>query len=266
MRTIQHKDYSTKDRLFFVGDIHGHYKLFKDALEVLQIGKSDQVVAVGDLIDRGEQSLQTLTHFLYADNCDSVLGNHDHFMVKTLAGKRMHMSDASLWYYNGGAWSLSENTEMLKGLAKAVDEAFPVLMLIEYKGTKVAVSHAEIPTNCIKEAKRRLAPITANVATADDLQLLCDQQKFKEEFLWGRSKIYAEEDNVVAGVDLTVHGHTVTFDKPGDPALPIQKGNQIFLDTGSVFNGGRLTFAELIDGELQYHQFWFDIDGELQVL
>ena len=267
MKTIDYKNYSDKDRLFFVGDLHGDYKLFREAYKFLQLGDKDQLISVGDLIDRGSQNIECLTHFLHANNCDSVLGNHDQFMVKAL--NSMKMSDWGLWFQNGGYWAESYPRPLLRGLAEAVINKFPLLMLISYKGTEVAVSHAEIPGTCIKTLRKQLAPITENIRDANGLDRLVQQRLLKEEFIWGRNIIKMPEKDVlpVEGVDLTVHGHSVTFGfREDEQPLPVQLANRHYIDTGAIFKGGRLTFAELVEGELQYTQFWYDENKELCIL
>lgn len=69
---------------FVVGDIQGCYKGLRKLLKKAEFDpKQDKLWAVGDLIARGPQSLETM-QYLYdlGDHFDTVLGNHDlHLMA-----------------------------------------------------------------------------------------------------------------------------------------------------------------------------------------
>lgn len=264
MKTFEHIDLNDRERVFFVGDIHGDSKLFEHAVNFLGLSEKDYLVCTGDLIDRGEASVDVLTRVLMSTNMTSVLGNHDHFMVKAMNNRKM--SNFALWYQNGGYWAEQHDRAFVQGLANAVEEQFPLALIVWYKDTKVLVTHAEVPTGDLKVLERKLTPITGSVKSDEDLARLVAQQKLREEIMWGRNRIY-EGEQFVSGVDLTIHGHTVTqCVREDEEPLPLQLGNQHWIDTGACFTGGRLTIAELVDGELQYTQFWFDSDNELCIV
>ena len=65
--------------IYAVGDIHGCYDELRQLLDQLSFDPtSDELWAVGDLINRGPKSLHVL-EYLYGlgDHCRVVLGNHD---------------------------------------------------------------------------------------------------------------------------------------------------------------------------------------------
>ncbi len=73
---------------YVVGDIQGCYKGLKKLLKKVSFNPNrDKLWAVGDLIARGEQSLETL-EFLYdlGDSFDTVLGNHDLHLIASAHG------------------------------------------------------------------------------------------------------------------------------------------------------------------------------------
>ena len=75
---------------YVVGDIQGCYSGLRSLLEKVEFNSArDKLWAVGDLIGRGPESLQTL-EFLYAlgDRFDTVLGNHDLNLLAIYAGIR----------------------------------------------------------------------------------------------------------------------------------------------------------------------------------
>jgi len=65
------------DRHLIVGDIHGRYDLFKKTLKAANYNPdTDVVYCVGDLIDRGDDSIGVLD-FFSQPRCYSVAGNHE---------------------------------------------------------------------------------------------------------------------------------------------------------------------------------------------
>ena len=81
---------------YAVGDIQGCYQSFQKLLKKIQFdAKADQLWLVGDLINRGPQSLETL-RFIYAnrESIHCVLGNHDlHFLAVEAGAKRPSRKD-----------------------------------------------------------------------------------------------------------------------------------------------------------------------------
>lgn len=75
---------------YIVGDIQGCFEGLQRLLKKVEFSpKSDQLIAVGDLIGRGPQPLETL-NYLYSleERFDTVLGNHDLHLLAIYAGIR----------------------------------------------------------------------------------------------------------------------------------------------------------------------------------
>ena len=71
-----------------VGDIQGCYKSFMELLEKIQFNpKVDKLWVAGDLVNRGEGSLETL-EYLYSirESVEIVLGNHDITLIAAYYG------------------------------------------------------------------------------------------------------------------------------------------------------------------------------------
>jgi Calcineurin-like phosphoesterase len=69
-----------------IGDPHGCYEEMMELIELAEIDISKHVViCVGDLVDRGPFSDHVLQYFMTRDNALSVLGNHDHKLLRYLA-------------------------------------------------------------------------------------------------------------------------------------------------------------------------------------
>lgn len=60
-----------------IGDIHGCYEELMELLARVKFGPDDRVVAVGDLITKGEKNREVLDLFIDDERFSSVIGNHD---------------------------------------------------------------------------------------------------------------------------------------------------------------------------------------------
>ena len=75
-------------RTFVVGDIHGCYDELLALVEAVGLGESDRLVAVGDLVTKGEKSREVLELFMSDARFSSVIGNHDRALLEYWKGLR----------------------------------------------------------------------------------------------------------------------------------------------------------------------------------
>jgi predicted phosphodiesterase len=80
-------------RTIVIGDIHGCYDEFVALLDKVQAGADDRIVAVGDLIVKGERNREVLDHFMADARCSSVLGNHDRAILRYWRGQKKRLSE-----------------------------------------------------------------------------------------------------------------------------------------------------------------------------
>ena len=67
---------------FVIGDIHGSFKQFIDLLKKINYKQhEDKIILVGDLVNRGPESLAVLNYCMANPNITSVLGNHDLYLL-----------------------------------------------------------------------------------------------------------------------------------------------------------------------------------------
>lgn len=208
-------------RILIVGDIHGELEGLKQVLASKNWDKEkDLLISVGDLIDRGPDSVGTLR--FAKENMECVLGNHDSFMVDQITG-----FDATIptWMSNGGTWVVKDEKEYYKVAAEVGSWllALPVALQVELDTKElIGIIHAEIPPN---------------ISDWDLFTRMLSNGRVVQSAIWGRSRIRSDLHNEIKGIKHLFVGHTVVNEW-------VQLGNIFYLDTGAVFTK-RLTIAEI---------------------
>lgn len=64
-------------RYFVIGDIHGCYAELQDLLDKASLNSDDQIISIGDLIDRGDDSASVVQFFRDTPNASAIMGNHE---------------------------------------------------------------------------------------------------------------------------------------------------------------------------------------------
>ncbi|MCP3965490.1 MAG: metallophosphoesterase [Lentisphaerae bacterium] len=96
--------------VYLFSDIHGNMQAYKTIKNYLkrELKKNDQVICVGDLIDRGPQSVSILIDYAKMMRFDPryhfVFGNHEWILAKVLAANK----SLKHWYKCGGITLLKE--------------------------------------------------------------------------------------------------------------------------------------------------------------
>lgn len=208
-------------RVFAVGDIHGEITKLNEKLKEIGFDKNlDILFSVGDLIDRGEDSLSCLA-LIQEPWFESVRGNHEDMMINAVVNN--DENHANCWMANGGAWYVNLNQEdrmYANDLAKIASEKLPYVIEISYQGKKIVICHADYPNN----------NYTGEI---DDHDLF--------NIVWSRERIEAVRrcmpTEPIKGADMFVFGHTPL-------RKPFRVDNCLYIDTGAVF-GKELTIIQL---------------------
>ena len=66
-----------------IGDIHGCFYELQDLLEKAGIGDDDEIIALGDIVDRGPESPKVLDFFTNTHNARSLMGNHERKHIRS---------------------------------------------------------------------------------------------------------------------------------------------------------------------------------------
>ena len=63
--------------IFAMSDIHGQYELFRNLMEQIPLGKDDTLYVLGDVVDRGPDSMKILKYMMANPNIIPIMGNHE---------------------------------------------------------------------------------------------------------------------------------------------------------------------------------------------
>lgn len=206
-----------KGRDFIVGDLHGMFDCLRSELTNVGFDPiNDRLVSVGDLVDRGTDSLMCLG-LLMNPWFFGVRGNHEQLMIDSMRGQ-----DRKAWQRNGGEWADSYDKRALRRIAARARMMPLALTLHTRGGAKIGITHAECPV--------------------DDWDLIADagaNPELRHRIVWGRQVLEAGQPVNTRNVDLTIHGHTPI-------EAPARLGNALFIDTGCCYDG-RLTLLQAED-------------------
>lgn len=212
---IKYFDKNTKGRDFFVGDIHGEVSKLKQKMQEVGFNTEvDRIFSVGDLVDRGEDSvaganLVKLPYFF------AVQGNHENMSIRYPLGNM----DSDLYRRNGGGWMI----DLDKGKSQEISDILrdlPYMIEVETEHGRVGVVHAEVAGD-----------------NWNSCQMKLNLKPTREMVMWGRDKITYKDNTEISGIDFVVVGHTPL-------TKPAKLGNVFYIDTGAVF-GRELTFKTI---------------------
>lgn len=201
--------------IYIVGDLHGCRQLLDERLREVNFDFSqDLLVAVGDLIDRGPDSLGCLT-LLTEPWFRSVRGNHEEMAIAALT-----VGQHSAWIRNGGDWFYELSGPGMIEAKHALSQCrlLPLILHIVQGSRIVVVAHADYP-----------AAVYAWGAVVD-----------ATDVVWSRTRLERLQNGTgaeIRGADAFYFGHT-----PLD--TPLHAFNQHYIDTGAVF-GHSLTLAQI---------------------
>lgn len=202
------------EKIFAVGDIHGHYNKLVALMDKIDIDKEkDTLIFIGDYIDRGPSSYEVVEHLIrlkmHYKNIVFLKGNHEDMLEKYLAG-----TDRLSYLANGGHKTLEQYLMRRQG-----ENAYPIpsehldfikSLVLFYQTDDYIFVHAGL---------RKKVPLERQNPT---------------DLLWIRN------DFILSNYDFgkrVIFGHTPFSE-------PLVQPNKIGIDTGAVY-GNKLTCVEL---------------------
>lgn len=125
-------------RDFVIGDLHGSFNCLVNLLQNLKFDfKKDRMFSVGDLIDRGPDSMKCL-ELLTTTWFHPVLANHEQLMIESIDEPAYKY----YWDINGGGWCIPQEHPLLMELVRQL----PFMITVKLPdGGRVHIVHAELP-------------------------------------------------------------------------------------------------------------------------
>ncbi|HEY8515769.1 MAG TPA: metallophosphoesterase family protein [Candidatus Binatia bacterium] len=214
-------------RLLCVGDVHGCAPELERLITDVDPGPDDQLVFLGDYVDRGPASRDTVELLLeLRERLPATVllrGNHEEMFLDFLG---LGGANKEAFFWNGGAQTLASYG--LAGLARepAAEAAL----------AKVPASHLELFASLeLRWQADGFAFVHAGVRPGVPLE-----QQRREDLLWIREEFLLHDHGLE---DTVVFGHTPCRD------VWFGRGRKIGLDTGCVY-GGKLSCLDLTQGIL----------------
>jgi serine/threonine protein phosphatase 1 len=227
--------------IYAVGDVHGRHDLLSRLLDrILEDANASnltpKIVFLGDYIDRGEHSRETIDLLISLADQTAVetvflMGNHEQMLLGFLRDP----DTGPRWLRNGGLQTLMSYRVGSSGNLRADGEALRVRSaLIEALGRHLGFIEG-----------LRVSHHDGNLFFAHagaDPALPTDEQDIAT-LLWGCEsfRITDRDDGV-----WVVHGHFVV-------ERPVAERGRIAVDTGAYFSG-RLSAARITDGAVTFLQ------------
>lgn len=205
--------------VFVVGDIHGCYDLLMTKLDEIGFNKkTDLLISVGDLVDRGHQSVRCTT-LITESWFECVRGNHEQFCIDGLLDPYMK----NVHIQNGGQWFYDLPEQVQESLYRIFNE-LPYMIEVRFKGKRFGFVHANLPYESWDFNKQELLE---NGATHNG-------RSVKSNMIWSRDMVefalYNNGTFTVSDIDNVFFGHTIQENGV------LQVGNCTFLDTGAFIN------------------------------
>ena len=231
MSLVQRFPLNETGKDYLVTDIHGCFDQVLIAMRAVNFDPaSDRLFCCGDTVDRGPGSPRA-RRFIEQPWVHCTRGNHEDMFLELYENGEPHpVAIEFVTSRNGMNWwqdfPQADRLAMIESFRK-----LPVAIEIETRRGTVGLVHAEVPAYL--DWPSFIARVEAN-----------DRELIKNT-LWGRGRIYHDDDTGVPGIGRVFVGHT-------PQQHPRRMGNVYYLDTGAVFGilddnheKGRLTFAEL---------------------
>ncbi|MBH0330300.1 MULTISPECIES: metallophosphoesterase family protein [Brevibacillus] len=215
-------------RLLAISDIHGELEKLESLIEQVQYDpQNDQLILLGDYIDRGPESKGVVEKVkqLHAEGAIVLMGNHDHMMVKSFEQDPVFIER---WFRNGAQKTLASYGHTAADTESGAPETLEITASVNEHLEFLAGLDSYYETDDYIFVHGGVHPETP-VAETDPYLLMWIRDEFHKGY---------------QGEKTVIFGHTPTNYLHGKHDVFYGENKIIGIDGGAVY-GGRLHCLEL---------------------
>lgn len=86
--------------VYCCSDIHGEYHKYLKLIKKIKLKEEDTLFILGDVIDRGEKSIEVLQDMMYRANVIPILGNHEYIAIQILPLLMQEITEENISEFN----------------------------------------------------------------------------------------------------------------------------------------------------------------------
>ncbi|HGH0448951.1 TPA: metallophosphoesterase family protein [Clostridioides difficile] len=208
-----------------MSDLHGMYDKFISMLEQINFNSNDHLYILGDVLDRGDKSLEIIDYIRNHKNITLLKGNHELMFQESWRDT----NNRYLWFYNGG----DDTFYKLKNKKFEYEESF-------YKYIK-NLPYLEIIDNFILVHAGLYLPNNYDNLSIEQIIELQEE----DICVWDRTILNTNKH--IKGYTIII-GHTPTQNiKDYEKAEIYKQEGIIDIDCGACFDNGKLACLRLDD-------------------
>lgn len=230
--------------IYCCSDIHGEYDKYLKLINKIKLKEEDTLFILGDVIDRGEKSIEVLKDMMYRANVIPILGNHEYMAIQILPLLMQEITEETIsefneefvqglleWLNYGGQSTIDGFKKLSKDDKEDIIDylmEFSLYEEVRVNGKEYVLVHAGL-SNFSPERRISDYELYELIFERPEYNL----KYFKDKFL--------------------ISGHTPTrlIENNNRPDFIYKGNNHIAIDCGAVF-GGQLAAICLDTGEEFY--------------
>lgn len=230
--------------IYCISDIHGDYEGYIKLLKKVRFSDSDTLYVIGDVIDRGKQSIKILKDMMMRPNVIPIIGNHEYMGIQCLKFLMREITEENIaivnedfiqgileWQSVGGQATIDEFAKL------SIDEKQDIIDYLEEFSL-----YEEVTVN-----GRRYVLVHAGLCNFETDRPLEDYQLHELIFVSPEYfRVYYLDKYLVTG-----HLPTNCIPENSRPHFIFKGNNHIAIDCGNAF-GGQLGMICLDTGEEYY--------------
>lgn len=211
--------------VYVVGDVHGRFDLLNKLLDQVNFDPCANVlIACGDLIDRGEHSVETL-NLLKQNWFYSVRGNHEELLLEFfeqyiesgMIQEKKFLSDEDPFIFNGGGWVKNLYSKNVNRMSSEFDELIklikqlPFVICVEIAGKRFNVIHAQATRPLeLRDKEENILWVDSDFDNWYETGIM--PECAAKNILWGRTIMHSykvlKDVKIYDGLSTTYCGHT----------------------------------------------------------